>query len=126
MDKKTEKKIETEIKKEVEKELEKEIKKEVKKRLHERVYERTVSSTVKFRKEFREELVIAITAAFGFLVALSWRSPIKKSIDGLIEKLGLVGKAVYIEYLSALVITLLAVLVLMMVSRWKSEKDEEK
>jgi len=126
MDNKTEKQIKTEVRKEVKKELEKEIEseveKEVKKRLHERVYETTVSSAVKFNKEFKDQIVIAITAAFAFLIALSWRNPIQNSVDRLIEKTGLVGQAVYIEYLSALVITLLAVLVLMIVSRWKSKE----
>ena len=126
MNKKTEKKIEKEVRKEVEKELEqeidKEIKEEVKKRLHERFYESTVSSTNKFKKEFRREVVVGVTAAFAFLIALSWRNPIQKSVDSLIANFGLTGKAIYIEYLSALLITLLAVLVLMLVSRWKIEE----
>jgi len=123
MDKKIEKKIETEIRKEVEKEIEKEIKEEVKKRLHERIYRSTMGSATKFKKEFRREVVVGVTAAFAFLIALSWRGPIQKSVDSLIANLGLTGKAIYIEYLSALVITLLAVLVLMLVSRWKIEGE---
>ncbi len=111
MDKKTEKKIEAEVKA------------EVKKRLHEKIYHGTKESAAKFKKEFRSELVIAITAAFGFLIALSWRNPIQKTIDIIIRNLGLTGQAIYIEYLSALVITLLAVLVLMLVSKWKSQDD---
>ena len=122
MDNETEKKIEKEVRKEIENELDKEIKEEVKKRLHERFYESTVSSTNKFKKEFRREVVVGITAAFAFLIALSWRSPIKNSVDSLIANFGLTEKSIYIEYLSALIITLLAVLVLMLVSRCKSEE----
>jgi len=126
MDKKIEDKIEKEVRrgveKELEQEIEKEIKEEVKKRLHERFYESTVSSANKFKKEFRREVVVGVTAAFAFLIALSWRNPIQKSVDSLIVKFGLTGNAIYIEYLSALIITLLAVLVLMWVSRWKSEE----
>lgn len=123
MDSKTEKKIEKEVRKEIENELDKEIQKEVKKRLHERFYESTVSSTTKFKKEFRREVVVGVTAAFAFLIALSWRNPIQKSVDSLVTNFGLTGKAIYIEYLSALIITLLAVLVLMLISRWKSEEQ---
>jgi len=126
MNKQTEKKIkrqvEKEIRKDVEKEIEKEVEKKVQKALHEVVYERTLSSALRFKKEFREQIVIAITAAFAFLIALSWRNPIQKSVDLMIVGLGLKGGAVYLEYLSALVITLIAVLVLMWVSRWKSKE----
>jgi len=125
MDDKTKKKIKSEIRKEVEKELTKEVKKEIHKKLHEKIYEETLSSAMRFKKEFRNELVVAITAAFGFLVALSWRTPLQNTMDGLIERMGLTGQAIYFEYLSALVITLIAVIILMIVSKWKSNEDSE-
>ena len=125
MDKKTEKKLKSEIRKEVEKELTKEVKHEIHKKLHEKIYEDTLSSAMKFKKEFRNELVVAITAAFGFLVALSWRAPLQNTMDKIIEKMGLTGQAIYFEYFSALIITLFAVLVLMFVSKWKSKEDSE-
>ena len=109
--------------KQIEKKIKEDVEKEVRKRIHKRIYETTFSSAVKFNKEFKNQIVIALTAAFAFLIALSWRNPIQKSVDKLIEKLGLVGKAVYIEYLSALVITLIAVLVLMVISRWKTREE---
>ena len=125
-EKKIKKQVEKEIRKDVEKEIEKEVEKKVQKALHEVVYERTLSSALRFNREFREQIVIAITAAFAFLIALSWRNPIQHSVDNLVVKLGLKGSAIYLEYLSALVITLIAVLVLMMVSRWKSKENFKK
>ena len=125
MDRKTKNKIKSEIRKEVEKEITKEVKEEIHKKLHEKIYEETLSSAMKFKKEFRNELVVAITAAFGFLVALSWRGPLQNTMDRIIEKMGLTGQAIYFEYLSALIITLFAVLVLMFVSKWKSREDSE-
>jgi hypothetical protein len=77
----------------------------------------------KFSGEFKEQIAIAITSAFAFLVALSWRSPIEKGVNYIIERLGLEAKGIFIEFLSALVITLIAVIFLMYFSRWKkSEK----
>jgi hypothetical protein len=122
-EKKIKKEVEKEIRKEVEQEITKEVEKEVKKALHEVVYERTLSSAKRFQKEFRNQVVVAITAAFAFLIALSWRNPIQKSVDGIVERMGLVGSAIYIEYLSALVLTLIGVLILMWVSRWKSKEE---
>lgn len=114
------KKVSQEIKKEVEKEVKDEVKREVRKRLHYKIYERTKGSALAFKKEFQSQVVVAVSAALGFLIALSWRTPIQKAVDGLIVRLGLGGEAVYIEFLSALVITLIAVLILMWVSKWKS------
>tara|TARA_Y100000310_G_C20303785_1_gene633020 strand:+ start:285 stop:695 length:411 start_codon:yes stop_codon:yes gene_type:complete len=136
MDKKTEKKLEKkvgkklskqigrEVEAEMEKEVKKEVAKEVKKRLHERIYGGARERATAFNKEFKNEIAVGITAAFAFLIALSWRGPIQKSVDSLVVSLGLTGKAIYVEYLSALIMTLIAVLVLMLVSRWKVKEEE--
>tara|TARA_Y100000310_G_C20121567_1_gene551705 strand:+ start:245 stop:574 length:330 start_codon:yes stop_codon:yes gene_type:complete len=97
------------------------VEKEVRKRLHKRVYERTKNSALRFKKEFKRHTVTAITAAFGFLVALSWRTPIQNSVNQAIISLGLVGKEIYVEYISALAITIIAVIAIMIVSKWSSE-----
>jgi len=130
------KEVESEVKKEVEKEVKKEVKevqkevrekvereveKEIRKRFGTRIYEETKKSAWRFQKEFKEQAVVAITAAFAFLIALSWRTPIQNSVDLMIWNLGLAGKAVYLEFISAIVITLIAVLILMLFSRWRSE-----
>ena len=62
------------------------------------------SFTKKFRKRFKKQITTGIVAAFAFLVALTWREPIKNSIDLIIEKLGLTGQSLYIEFLSAIAI----------------------
>ncbi len=102
---------------------EKVVEAEVRKRLRQRVYEKTKTSALRFKREFKKHSVTAITAAFAFLIALSWRQPIQKSISIFIEKLGLAGKEIYLEYLSAIAITIVAVLALMLISKWTSEKD---
>jgi len=101
---------------------EKVIKQEVRKRLHKRVYSRARDAGLRFKKEFKKHTVTAITAAFGFLVALSWRTPIQNSVNQAIISLGLVGKEIYIEYASALAITIIAVMAIMIVSKWSAEK----
>ena len=115
------KKLRTEIKREVEAEIKKEVKKEVERKLHLRLYDGTKKSASKLKGEFKKQVATGITAAFAFLIALSWRTPIKNSIDGLIERMGLIGKAVYIEYISAVLITIIAVFVLMFFSKWTAE-----
>jgi hypothetical protein len=104
------------------KKQEKLIKQEVKERLHKRILRRTRGSALRFKKEFKKQIVIGITAAFAFLIALSWRTPIKNSVDILITNFGLGEKTVYFEYLSAIAITLIAVLCLMLISIWASKE----
>lgn len=132
MDKKTEEKIEEkfgkELTKEIKKEVEEKVESEVKKRLTEKIYKGykgTVSSALEFRSEFKSQIVVGITAAFAFLIALSWREPIQKSVDSLIIRLGLVGKEIYFQFLSAIIITLIAALVLVFLSKWKSDNKRE-
>jgi len=76
----------------------------------------------KFRLEFKNQTVTAITAAFAFLIALSWRTPIQDLVNRLVESFGLSGQAVYYEFLSAIIVTFVAVLALIFLSRWASEQ----
>jgi hypothetical protein len=103
------------------KKQEKAVEKEVRKRLRERIMEKTKSSALEFKREVKKHTATAITAAFAFLIALSWRDPIKKSVNSFIESLGLVGKEIYFEYTAAFLITVIEVLALMLISKWTAE-----
>jgi len=79
-------------------------------------------TSIKFRNEIRKHMTTAITAALGFLVALSWRTPIQNSIKQLVEYLGVTEDLIFYEYLSAILITLIAVFSLMLISKWEVKK----
>jgi uncharacterized membrane protein YdbT with pleckstrin-like domain len=102
--------------------LTKKEKKIVEKEIRKRLRNRISGAAKKFHVTFKKQIVVAVSAALGFLVALSWREPIKEAVDFLIAKLGLAG-AIGFKFLSALVITLVAVVALMLVSKWASEKE---
>ncbi|MBD3252839.1 hypothetical protein GF386_03850 [Candidatus Pacearchaeota archaeon] len=146
MDKKIEKRFERELEKDIEKEVKEEIEQKLSKKLDERlernlagdiqkearrrlkqrmdmIYNSTKRSASKFQKEFRKQTVIAVTAAFAFLIALSWRNPIQELVDDIISELGLGGREIYIEFLSAITITIIGVLVLMLLSRWQAKEN---
>ena len=110
--------------KKVEKAIEKKVEKEVKKRLDEKMAEVAKSSAKEFREEFKKQTLIAITGAFAFLIALTWRTPIQNSVDKLVASLGLTGQAVFYEYLAAVLITIIGVAVLIIISKWAAEKKE--
>jgi len=101
------------------------IEKEVQKRLRQRVAEKARNSAKAFKNEFKKQTLTAITAAFAFLIALTWRSPIQKSVDKFVSSLGLTGQAVYYEYLAAIIITIIGVIALILLSKWAVEKKVE-
>ncbi|MCC7575004.1 hypothetical protein KO361_05410 [Candidatus Woesearchaeota archaeon] len=79
-----------------------------------------------FRKEFNKQLLTAISAAFAFLIALSWREPISEALNLLLEPLG-ERKTILIKFLGAVIITLIAALVLYFLSKkLKKEEDTKK
>ncbi|MBU3912541.1 MAG: hypothetical protein KKE50_00455 [Nanoarchaeota archaeon] len=59
------------------------VKEEVRKRVGESFLAKTKKVGGIFGSEFKNQTVIAITAAFGFLIALSWREPISEGINFL-------------------------------------------
>jgi hypothetical protein len=81
-----------------------------------------ISRLRKFRKEFKAQLRIALMAAFGFLIALSWRDFISEAVNYIIEALGLSGELYIYKLFSALSITAIAVIGLMLLSKLNPEK----
>ena len=124
----TDKKVEQEVKKrvddkieKVEQKFDKKVEQEVKKRLSDRFYETTLRAGSDFRNEFKKQTVTAITAAFAFLIALSWREPISEGVNNLILKSGLKENLIYYKFVSAILITFLGVIFLVILTKWSSE-----
>jgi hypothetical protein len=85
--------------------------------LHEEVYHKTKESFYEIKNEFKKQTTIAITAALAFLIALSWKEPIYSSFLLLIDKLNLNLNEIYVQYLSAILITFLGVLILILLNK---------
>lgn len=79
----------------------------------------------KFRKEFRNQTIGAITAAFGFLIALSWRDPISEAVNSFVEHFGLSGSVIFYKFIIAILITAVAVLFLVLIAGWKARAEEK-
>ena len=78
----------------------------------------------RFHRKFRKKIVTSVVAAFGFLIALSWRKPIEQFVNLIIETAKLQGNEIYVQIISAILVTIIAVLGIMFVSRWDSKKDQ--
>ncbi|MFZ5954853.1 MAG: DUF5654 family protein [Nanoarchaeota archaeon] len=74
-----------------------------------------------FKKEFKKQTFTAISAALGFLIALSWREPISDLITKIVEEAGLTKDLIRYKFLSAIIITVICVLFLIIISKWSSK-----
>jgi uncharacterized BrkB/YihY/UPF0761 family membrane protein len=68
-----------------------------------------------FRKEFNKHMAAFITGAFAFVAALLWRDAIQNSLDQIKDMIPDIG--VLADYLTALVITIVAVIAIVFISR---------
>lgn len=74
--------------------------------------QRIKTTTHSFKQEFKKQIVLAITAAFAFLIALVWRDYIISII-----------KTDQASLLSAIIVTAISVIGLMIVSKWASTEQ---
>ena len=79
----------------------------------------------RFRKEVRKKTISAILAAFAFVMALVWRDAIQEAADRVLETLGLTGSAYIYKIITALVVTVICVIGIIIFSRWEGEKSKK-
>jgi len=78
----------------------------------------------KFKKEVRGQIATAITAAFAFTVALFWKDAITAGIDDLLASLGITGTGYIYKIISAIIVTIIAVLGIWYFSKWSQKETE--
>jgi len=137
--KKEEKVLKTEVKQQLKKD-EKIIEKKVEKRLYKRLLvkatsaaktaakstaQHTKTKTVFIHNKFKDHASTAIIAAFSFLIALSWRDPIKTVVDEQVRLSAFESIPYAAEFLSAIIITIIAVFGIMLVARWANKEDKK-
>lgn len=84
---------------------------------------KTKKAANQFSKEFRGHVTTAIVAAFGFLIAFSWRDAISSTLNRFIEKVELPAQlANFYSFLTAIILTLICILGIIIVSRWGARK----
>lgn len=75
-----------------------------------------------FRKEFKRQLKYAIAAAVGFLIAFAWRDAVYNAVHEIVEKLEDSTKVMANEVSTALLITVIGVLIIIISSRILRDK----
>ncbi|MGD9276913.1 MAG: DUF5654 family protein [Candidatus Pacearchaeota archaeon] len=79
--------------------------------------QRAKNSANKFKSEIKKAVVTAIVAAFGFLIALSWKEVITEWVDVIIKSSPVQGKLI-----SAIIVTVISVLGIIIVTKFFSDK----
>jgi len=86
-----------------------------------RVKEKAKESARRFNKELKKTTSTAIVAAFGFLIALSWRDLIQKGVEEIAK-----DNPLHSQIISTLIITIMSVLGILIVTKIFSGKQEIK
>ena len=82
-----------------------------------KIIAKTKASANKLKREIKKSISTAIVAAFGFLIALSWRDVIK----GYIEKISALSP-VQGQLISAIIVTIISVIGILIITKFLSEK----
>ena len=82
--------------------------------------------TTKFHREFRKHAVTAMIAAFGFLIALSWRDFVSDTVNQIVKVIGVSDQLYLYKLLSAITVTFLAILGIMIVTKLKIDDENQK
>jgi ABC-type polysaccharide/polyol phosphate export permease len=77
-----------------------------------------------FKKEFKKHSLTAILTAFGFLIALVWRDFITESLNKIVENFGITNQLAFYKLIIAVLITILAILGIMIISKLQAKEDE--
>jgi len=129
------KEVDREVKKQVEK-SEKVIEKKIETKLYKRFLrkskamttataKRGLRTTVFIGHKFRDHASTAMIAAFSFLIALAWKDFIVKLVRDN-TKISLLEKYPYIaELYTAIIITILAIIGIIFVSKWVKEEEKK-
>lgn len=123
------KEVKAEVKAEVEKKVEKidqkveqKVEKEVSKRI--KLLEKSAKTLSFFGSEFKKQTSIAIMAAFGFLIALVWRDLISNVINTIVKPHLITAYPYLSDLISAIIITVIAVIGIALISRWAKSPDK--
>lgn len=78
----------------------------------------------KAKKEVRKHIITAITAAFGFLIALSWRDAITSWVNNLVNTFQF--SSGWYQFIAALIVTIIGVTGIIVVSKFEEKPVEIK
>ena len=99
--------------------LSKQERKEVVKEINKKMRDKVKSHAHSLRSEFKKQTSTAIMAAFGLIIALSWKDVITDFVDkiGFVKSYGLLATAV--------ILTIISIVGILLISKWANSGSSE-
>ncbi|MEK6844937.1 MAG: DUF5654 family protein [Nanoarchaeota archaeon] len=82
-----------------------------------------IANTLK--SETKKQIVIALMAAFGFLMALVWRDFLQEIANWIIANSRIEGPSMMVKLSVALITTIIAVIGILLVTNWNKEPKKQ-
>ena len=76
-------------------------------------------SALRFKRELKKSVITALVAAFGFLIALSWRDVITSWMEKISE-----ASPIKSNLLSAIIVTIVCVIGILIISKLSHEEQK--
>lgn len=74
----------------------------------------------------KREVTPAIIGSFGFIIALVWRDAIKEALNYYLERTGLMSHFVLYTFISAILVTVMVIMIMMGVSKYSHSRRFER
>lgn len=98
---------------------------EVRKEVNKEIEKRFLKKATSFTDEFKKQFATSITTAFGLVAALTWKDTITMFISSFDTRYLPADYPIIAQIYSAILITLLATLGILAVSKWAKGKEKE-
>ncbi len=96
--------------------------KKLKQKRKEKALVKAEQKALAIAKRIRHRISLAIAAGFGFVIALTWNDAIREGVNKIMTNLGLTGSAYIYKILTAVIVTIIGVIGIILVSDWAEKK----
>ncbi|MEA2038094.1 MAG: DUF5654 family protein [Nanoarchaeota archaeon] len=84
------------------------------------------SKATQLKAEVKKNILTAVLAALGFVIALVWRDAIRAGVDEIISKVGVEGTGYIYQITMAALVTVICVIGIVIFSKLKGGEDVKK
>ncbi|MDA3836216.1 MAG: DUF5654 family protein [Nanoarchaeota archaeon] len=81
---------------------------------------------IALKNDLKQDISVPVIASLGFIIALIWRDAIRSTIDHFLSSTGLIKQAYIYDIISAIIVTVMVVVIMIFISRISRKNEEEK
>lgn len=85
-----------------------------------------IDHAISIKNKFRTSVATAMSAAFGFILALYWKDIIVESVNKFVSTLNLKGDGFIIRVIAAIIVTFICVIAIYAISKWGEKNGHVK